>query len=109
MFGQQGPKNDVFKGFLGINGFKGIPNIDTIEKQMNPMMLAGALALFDKYDADKNGVLSEAELNTLKADADKAAAAKQAEFKAMIEKKKAEFKAMQEKKAGEKKAEEAKK
>ncbi len=52
--------------------------------------MAGWMLLEEKYDADKNGILSDAEMKTLKADADKAFEAKKAARKAAHEQKKAE-------------------
>ncbi len=48
-------------------------------------MMAGWMLLEEKYDADKNGILSDAEMKTLKADAEKALEAKKAQTKAARE------------------------
>jgi hypothetical protein len=59
--------------------------MNRVAGQMNPVFMMGHKLLVEKYDADKDGKLSEQEEATLKADAKKAAESRKAEMDARRE------------------------
>jgi hypothetical protein len=59
--------------------------MNRVDGHMNPVFIMGHKLLVEKYDADKDGKLSEQEEATLKADAKKAAESRKAEMDARRE------------------------
>ena len=70
------------RGPRGSEGRPGSPNGPRRGGAMDPVMMLGHDLIMEKYDTDKDGILSDSEKEALKADVKKAIQAKRAERKA---------------------------